>query len=342
MRSIAAFGLWLALLAAGVNGESPYSYGESPVWGNWDGNRGGNGFGSGAASDSQGESAGFDYETAERNRTTHGIIATVCFVILFPVGAIMVRTIPSRHTWLIHGITQAVAFVLYVAAVGLGIRLIQIIKIPPNGSSLLEMASSNAHPIIGIVVLVIMFFLIPLGYVHHLKFKSLKRRTIWSYIHLWFGRISITLGIINGGLGLRLAGASDSIIIAYSVVGGIAWLLWVVTAIMGEMQRRKKTVGHSHGAETRARANNIPPSRNIPPGVGAPAAAHSRNGNHHHHTSSGDPSPPYTPGPIYGGPPVYRDGEGTEMRPVKSSTRGSRSGSSASYERTTREGSRRY
>lgn len=199
------------------------------------------------------------------------------------------------------------------------------------------MASSNAHPIIGIVVLVIMFFLIPLGYVHHLKFKLLKRRTIYSYVHLWFGRISITLGIINGGLGLQLAGASDSIIIAYSVVGGIAWLLWAITAMMGEIQRRKKTGGHSQGAETRSHANNIPPSHHhshSPAGVAPPASSYSSNGRHHH--NSGDPSPPYTPGPIYGGPPVYRDGGGMEMRPVKSSTRGSRSGSSVSSERAPR------
>jgi hypothetical protein len=56
------------------------------------------------------------------------------------------------------------------------------------------------------------------------------------------GRILITLGIINGGLGLRLAdNATRGECIAYGVIAGIIWLLWVVLAVFGERRRARNT-----------------------------------------------------------------------------------------------------
>jgi hypothetical protein len=49
----------------------------------------------------------------------------------------------------------------------------------------------------------------------------------------------ITLGIINGGLGLQLTGASRSATIAYSVIAAIMWLLWAATAVFAESRRRR-------------------------------------------------------------------------------------------------------
>jgi len=64
---------------------------------------------------------------------------------------------------------------------------------------------NQAHPIIGIVLFVLLFFQPLLGFLHHFMFKKHGRRMVWSYGHIWLGRIIITLGIINGGLGLQLA-----------------------------------------------------------------------------------------------------------------------------------------
>ena len=53
----------------------------------------------------------------------------------------------------------------------------------------------------------------------------------------------ITLGIINGGLGLQLAKKTrmfppmQSTVIAYSVVAGVIWLIYVASAIYGERKR---------------------------------------------------------------------------------------------------------
>ncbi|KAI1408720.1 hypothetical protein F5Y13DRAFT_104456 [Hypoxylon sp. FL1857] len=353
MKSIVAVSLCLALLVGNVYAQFPFfggGNGEGIIWGGWggsgggsdgDGSGSGSSSGSGGSSNAQSEYLNFDVNTATRYATAHGIIAAVCFTILFPVGAIIVRVVPSRHTWIIHGLFQGLAYLLYVAAAALGIRLIQIIKIPPNDTSLLQLSSSNAHPIIGIVILAVLFFMPPLGFAHHAKFKQLKRRTIYSYAHLWLGRATLTLGIINGGLGLQLARASQSVIIAYSVIGGIMWLIWLLAAVIGEM-RRRPSKGRDQRVEPRRRMGNLPPTRSVPRGA---TPNFGGDGRYHHDSSSDnhDPSPPYTPRPMYGGPPGYTGPgrEHMEMRPVKNPGRGSASFSSYSSEQVPRDGTRR-
>lgn len=92
----------------------------------------------------------------------------------------------------------------------------------------------------GIVTLVTLFFQPILGFVHHARFKQLGRRTFWSHMHLWNGRIGITVGIVNGGLGLRLANAPFSIKVAYIVVAAIVWFFWFVVAVISEIRRARQ------------------------------------------------------------------------------------------------------
>jgi hypothetical protein len=89
------------------------------------------------------------------------------------------------------------------------------------------------------VVFAALFFQPILGLIHHSQFKKLRRRQVWSHLHLWNGRIMIPLGIINGGLGLRMAGASNGIKTAYGAVAGVLGGLWLLVAIFSEVRRRK-------------------------------------------------------------------------------------------------------
>jgi hypothetical protein len=138
--------------------------------------------------------------------------------------------------WLIHGLFQIFAFVVYIAAFALGIWMTQQ---APSQANLI----GRYHPIIGIVLFIVLLIQPVLGLVHHFQFKKHGTRTVWSYGHLWLGRLLITLGIINGGLGLLLARQSGydrpttGQVIAYSVIAGVMWLLWVVSSIVGEKKR---------------------------------------------------------------------------------------------------------
>jgi sulfite exporter TauE/SafE len=103
----------------------------------------------------------------------------------------------------------------------------------------LNIAGINYHPIIGLILLAALFLQPILGLIHHSQFKKLRRRQIWSHLHLWNGRIMIPLGMINGGLGLRIAGASKEIVTAYAAVAAVLCSLWIIVAAVSEARRRR-------------------------------------------------------------------------------------------------------
>jgi hypothetical protein len=97
------------------------------------------------------------------------------------------------------------------------------------------------HPVIGLIV----FGLITLqpigGCLGHLRYKRTGRSSILSSLHVWIGRFVITLGMINGGLGLLLAGNSThSQQVAYGVVAGFMWLVMMLIGCCLRGARRKE------------------------------------------------------------------------------------------------------
>ncbi|GAB7353118.1 hypothetical protein MBLNU459_g3657t1 [Dothideomycetes sp. NU459] len=170
---------------------------------------------------------GGDFEKANRIFMAHGIMAALAFVILFPFGAISVRLFSFPGLVWAHAFVQLLGYLLFIIAFGLGIYM---------ATQLREL--NEAHPIIGILLFVLLFFQPILGLLHHRYFKAHSRRSFWSHAHVWLGRIVITLGIVNGGLGLQLADNSRSGEIAYAVVAAVVWLAYVAAAVVGERRRR--------------------------------------------------------------------------------------------------------
>ncbi|KAK5116384.1 hypothetical protein LTR62_007931 [Meristemomyces frigidus] len=170
--------------------------------------------------------------------TAHATLATLSFAFLFPLGGILIRLTSWRGTWWIHALVQGFAYLLYIIAFGLGLYL------SLNAPAELDLLS-NAHPILGIMLFALLPFQPVLGWVHHVMFKARGQRTVWSYGHVWLGRIAITVGIINGGLGLRLAQRSgvwapgNGVIIAYAVLAGGMWLVYAGSAVFGEVKRKR-------------------------------------------------------------------------------------------------------
>ncbi|KAF2873974.1 hypothetical protein BDV95DRAFT_317660 [Massariosphaeria phaeospora] len=235
LRSRAVF-LGLATLAMA-------QYGPSGQYGPGNNNNNNNpygGGGGGSGSDQGGSFGGFNGQSFLGDRQkfliAHGVLAALAFVVFFPLGSILIRLGSFRGAWIVHASFQIFAYTLYIAAFGIGIWLVNGIPI-----RLID----HYHPVIGIIVFCLLFFQPILGLVHHYKFKKYNRRTIWSYGHLWLGRIVITLGMINGGLGMLLATEtgyfvpSKGQIAAYGVVAGVMWLLWVAAAVVGERRRAR-------------------------------------------------------------------------------------------------------
>ncbi|CAI6336616.1 unnamed protein product [Periconia digitata] len=235
LNNVTAVLLGLASIAAaqyGPNGQyGPGSSGGNPFAGSGgDGSSGfsGSGFGN------------FDLDgfmrQGEKRLIAHGVLASLAFVIFFPMGSILIRLGSFRGLWIVHGLFQIFAYIVYIAAFGLGIYIVRSIPVDMLG---------HHHPIIGIVVFCLLFFQPILGFLHHYAYRKYERRTVWSYGHLWLGRIVITLGIINGGLGMLLAtdtgfyAPSTGQKIAYGVVAGVMWLAWVLSSVIGERRRAR-------------------------------------------------------------------------------------------------------
>ncbi|KAK4133699.1 hypothetical protein BT67DRAFT_366696, partial [Trichocladium antarcticum] len=158
-------------------------------------------------------------------------------VILFPAGSILVRVLPGPFALWCHAIAQLVAICVFIAAFALGVHLVREVRLPVGDGSIMSNSSTSYHPIIGIVVLACLLFQPWLGYMHHAGFKKVQGRQIWSYLHMFNGRVFITLGIVNGGLGLWMAGASQKLKTAYIAVSVSMWSLWMLAALWGEWQR---------------------------------------------------------------------------------------------------------
>jgi signal transduction histidine kinase len=177
----------------------------------------------------------------------HGVLASLAFVILFPAGAIAIRLASFPGVVWLHAVFQVFAYLVYVAAFGLGVYI-------ASGMGMLN----HYHPIIGIVVFILVFLQPFFGFLHHALFKKYQSRTLWSYVHIWLGRVAITLGIINGGLGLQWADSmnlsSRSGIIAYAVIAVVVWLAWVAASVIGERRRGRKPMDLPPRYEKRERS----------------------------------------------------------------------------------------
>jgi hypothetical protein len=102
---------------------------------------------------------------------------------------------------------------------------------------------------------------------HHFLYKKHGSRTMWSYAHIWVGRGAVTLGIINGGLGLKLADSMNMSsrpgIIAYAVVAAVMWLAWVAASVVGE-RRKKRNVEAPPKYEGRKDSDTDAPLTDVP------------------------------------------------------------------------------
>lgn len=99
---------------------------------------------------------------------------------------------------------------------------------------------NDYHPIIGLVLFSLVFIQAAGGLLAHFAYAKTKSSNVFGYAHRWLGRAIITLGIINGGLGLLLSGdGTRGQYIAYGVVAAVIWVAFVANATMFELRGSK-------------------------------------------------------------------------------------------------------
>lgn len=100
---------------------------------------------------------------------------------------------------------------------------------------------NNAHTILGTVVVALLLLQPVFGYLHHRRFMTTQKRGKMTLFHVWYGRILILLGMLNGGFGLKLAANSTGGNIAYAVVAGVIGATYLGVMIHFEITGRGKT-----------------------------------------------------------------------------------------------------
>ncbi|KAL5041256.1 hypothetical protein BDW71DRAFT_13549 [Aspergillus fruticulosus] len=164
----------------------------------------------------------------------HGFVMSIAFVLLFPFFGLLVA-LPVRGAVVkIHAPLQIFTLLLVIAGMGLGIKM-------GTDSDIMD----HAHPILGLIVIGILILFQPaMGLLQHLHFRRTGKKSIFAILHRWLGRLAITLGVITGGLGFRLAGIDSnpytpkSAVIAYSVIAGVMGLVYVAVQVLRAVRER--------------------------------------------------------------------------------------------------------
>ncbi|PPJ55887.1 hypothetical protein CBER1_03784 [Cercospora berteroae] len=158
----------------------------------------------------------------------HAVFACLSVAFVLPIGGIIIRIGGFSQAVLVHQLIQWFGLIMFIIAFGLGAYY-----------ATEDNYWSEAHPIIGTVVFGLMLSQPIFGIIHHQMFKKVGGRTAASWFHLSVGRIVIILGIINGGLGLKLTNQSRAAKIGYGVGAGIMGLAYLVAMVYGELKRSK-------------------------------------------------------------------------------------------------------
>jgi hypothetical protein len=168
-----------------------------------------------------------------KKRIAHAVIMITVFVIFFPSFALALRIFPSSATVWVHASLQLFALALAIAGFGLGVSMARE-----------ENIIGYYHPIIGMVVVPSLILFQPaMGLLQHRYFSKSGKKGLFGYLHQWFGRCMIILGVVNGGLGFRITGIGLSIaptgaVIAYSVVAGVFGIVYCLLVFFFARRRR--------------------------------------------------------------------------------------------------------
>ena len=99
-----------------------------------------------------------------------------------------------------------------------------------------------------------------LGYLHHRHFVAHQSRGVISYAHIWYGRLLMAVGVINGGLGLQLAAAPSAVVVAYAVIAAVVFVCYAAAKTFAFLRARKRGGAKPHGIKLAEVSDRSPPA----------------------------------------------------------------------------------
>jgi hypothetical protein len=159
-----------------------------------------------------------------QKQTAHAVLMILAFVVMFPCFALGLHLFPAKWTVSLHWPGQLFTLAIVIAGLGVGVSMARDLSLV-----------HHYHPIIGMVVVACLVVFQPaMGVLQHRFFRRTGGKGIFAYTHRWFGRLLIILGIINAGLGFKLAHGPRGAVIAASVVAGVIALGYVAVVWLGQ------------------------------------------------------------------------------------------------------------
>ncbi|TVY36922.1 hypothetical protein LOCC1_G007421 [Lachnellula occidentalis] len=171
----------------------------------------------------------------------HATLLPIAFVLMMPMGAMAIRLLSFKGLIWVHAGWMIFAYAISIAGMGMGIWIaLEVNKL------------DTYHAIIGLFVITCLTLQPVTGLVHHLLYKKTGGKNVATYPHVWWGRAIVTLGIINGGFGLQLArkyaplaNGSRKGEIAYGVIAGPMWILWMSVVVFSSFKSQEKQQGEA-------------------------------------------------------------------------------------------------
>ncbi|KAI1485115.1 hypothetical protein F5X96DRAFT_369013 [Biscogniauxia mediterranea] len=227
-RHDAHAGFTFDLTQAQVSSDAnPYLTGDAATSGSGD---------AGSGSSGAGASAGAPWYLREipALEAAHGILMAVVMAVMYPLGSLLM---PVFGKWWLHGAWQAVAWLAMWAGFAIGVVLAQRTGIN----------FTTHHTNLGTAVVALFGVQPALGYLHHVQYvrSGGSRRGAASHAHVWYGRALMVLGVVNGGLGLQLAGTGRGLVVAYAVVAAVVFAAYLAGAAFGEVRKARAARGSS-------------------------------------------------------------------------------------------------
>ncbi|KAF2481330.1 hypothetical protein BDY17DRAFT_301142 [Neohortaea acidophila] len=164
----------------------------------------------------------------------HGLVMGFVFIIILPLGSLILRVWNSVRY---HIVAQCIGLVLFLMAVAGGCVASTMYNRSKNFNS--------AHQIIGLLVMVAFLTQLVLGVMHHRIYKREQRKTMRGWIHLYLGPTIILIGLVNGILGFNLAGETF-VAIPYCILIVIVGVIY--SCIRFFSWRRKRRAAKDPGA----------------------------------------------------------------------------------------------
>lgn len=143
------------------------------------------------------------YDTSTDNEwvpVLHGVLMSLAVILIFPLGAVIMRML-KRFGFAAHVGLQVFGLVVVVIGFGAGVYVSQRYNHTRN--------FGTSHQVLGLLIFAALFAQAVLGLAHHRLYTRWRKETAIGIVHRCLGPAVIVLGLVNGGLGLNLAGMVD-------------------------------------------------------------------------------------------------------------------------------------